>query len=210
VVEKCEVVNCLSLSKVYKNKKSGMFLCNKHKQQFNKLGRIQERTIHDPNEIIDCIKYSEVILYNVKGIEIARALIDTEDIEIVSKCKWYLNSNGYAYTNNEKLSLHRFILGNPKNKQVDHINGNRLDNRKINLRLCSNQENSRNKKLIPSKTGVRGVRPAKQFNRFIAEIYVNGKNIYLGTFDSIEEAKEARVRAEILYFKDLLSPFCRI
>ena len=76
---------------------------------------------------------------------------------------------------------------------VDHINHNRLDNRKQNLRLCTQGENLRNKK-------VKGVTFDKRRNKWYARIMINRKNLHLGSFDTKEEAIEARKQAEIEYF----------
>ncbi|TCQ76470.1 HNH endonuclease [Raoultella ornithinolytica] len=81
-------------------------------------------------------------------------------------------------------------------QEVDHINGITTDNRIENLRSVSHSENSKNVK-IPShnSTGVIGVCVPNDGSRIQARIYVNGKDIKLGRFDSIEDAEEARVRA---------------
>lgn len=86
--------------------------------------------------------------------------IDDEDFELVSKYKWYLSTHGYAKTTihkkettkldknrNINIAVHRLIMGNPEGKQIDHINRNRLDNRKSNLRLATHTENNWNKEI---------------------------------------------------------------
>jgi hypothetical protein len=86
--------------------------------------------------------------------------IDDEDLELISKYKWYLSTQGYAKTTihrkettkldknrNINIAAHRLIMGNPENKQIDHINRDRLDNRKSNLRLATHIENNWNKKV---------------------------------------------------------------
>jgi hypothetical protein len=82
-------------------------------------------------------------------------------------------------------------MGFPKNKQIDHIDHNRLDNRKCNLRLCTNQENSRNKGLnLNNTSGVKGVYFDKQLKKWRARITINYKSVHLGIFDDLEEAKD--------------------
>ena len=80
---------------------------------------------------------------------------------------------------------------------VDHINHNKLDNRKENLRICEHQENTYNKGLCSTNTsGVTGVTWDKLRNKWIA--HIKGKN--LGRFNTKEEAIKVRKQAEIEYF----------
>jgi hypothetical protein len=124
-------------------------------------------------------------------------LVSDEDFERLSKYKWYLNDSGYAITfswdSKRKKSvhfrLHRILLGLTDPKiQVDHINGNRIDNRRENLRIVTNAINSRNK-TVPSKsnTGYYGVSFKKKQNKYRTYIFYNYKQIYLGTYDTAEE-----------------------
>ena len=82
------------------------------------------------------------------------------------------------------VRMHRVITGAPKSRQVDHINGNGLDNTRINLRLCDASQNQANRgKPINCKSGFKGVSWNKQKRKWIAFIQVLGKHIYLGGFD---------------------------
>lgn len=133
----------------------------------------------------------EIILSNNKGI----TLIDDEDYEKVIKYKWYLTKCGYARTkiNNKQILLHRFILDlNDKKQHVDHINKNKLDNQKANLRICTNQQNSYNSgKQINNKSGCKGVHWCKEKQKYRSLIYHDGKNKHLGYFDKLESASKA-------------------
>lgn len=81
-------------------------------------------------------------------------------------------------------------------KPIDHINGDRLDNRLSNLREATPRQNSYNKKLsIRSKTGAKGVGFDKRISLWNARITVDGKRIYLGLFKTIDEAAAAYARA---------------
>ena len=83
-------------------------------------------------------------------------------------------------------------------EQIDHINGIRTDNRIINLRNVSNQENLKNQAInIKNTSGTIGVSWSKQSNKWIAQIKVNGKQKHLGYFTNIENAISARKQAEI-------------
>lgn len=190
-VKICSVEGC-------NNRHKAKGYCNKHYAQFLKHGKILERTRFDKNEIVLYDEYAEIILYNYEGEEINRALIDIEDVEKVFKYKWRVNDNGYVVTDinkTTKLRLHRFLMNPNEDMVVDHINHNRLDNRKQNLRICTQGENLRNKK-------VKGVVFDKRRNKWYARIMINGKNLHLGSFATEEEAIKVRRQAEIKYFKE--------
>ena len=183
-------------------------MCNKHYRQFKKYGEAIDnnpRTIKDPNEIIEYEDYAEIILYNLNCEEVARALIDLEDIDKIKDYKWRVNDQGYALTDikgsTKKIRLHRLIMNCPEDKVVDHINHNTLDNRKSNLRICTLQQNNKNqKKKTNNKSGVIGVSWDNSRGKWCAQIMHNHKHIHLGRFDTIEEAIEARKQAEITYY----------
>lgn len=82
--------------------------------------------------------------------------------------------------------LHRLITNAPKGLQVDHINGNRLDNRKINLRICSSSDNSKNRP--KNKGNYKGVYLDKLRNKWIAQITKNYKCYHIGSFEKEIEA----------------------
>jgi hypothetical protein len=129
-------------------------------------------------------------------------IADAEDYDKLSKYSWCISKTGYAVANiNGKVTkMHRYILDDADGYIIDHSNGNRLDNRKLNLRKCTNTENARNVSVSKnSRSGVLGVRITPN-NRYVATIMVNRKTIYIGTYDTLAEAKTARMKAEIKYF----------
>lgn len=190
--KKCSAEGC-------ENKHYGKGYCVKHYTQLRRYGHILERTIHDSNEIIEYEDYAEIVLYNKKCEEIARAIIDLEYVDSVKKYKWYL-SHGYA-RNDEVGFLHRYIMNPSEDLVIDHINRNPLDNRRENLRICTQQENQFNHSVHCNNTsGSTGVYWHKNTNKWIAQIVVNGEHRYLGGYKSKEEATNARKQAEIEYF----------
>lgn len=102
-----------------------------------------------------------------------------------------------------RLIWHMLVGEIPKGKQIDHINGNRNDNRIENLRLVTNRENSQNKRsaMNTSKTGVLGVSYYKRYNCYVAQICVNYKKINLGYFDNINDAHTAYLDAKRNFHK---------
>jgi len=126
-------------------------------------------------------------------------LIDTEDFDLVSKYSWCCDkkyNNDYFYcrsTRKPYISLHRLIMSFPKDKLVDHINHQTLDNRKENLRICINKQNIRNgRKRIDNTSGFKGVSfyINKSGNKYwYSHIKYNNKQIHLGYFPYTEEGK---------------------
>jgi hypothetical protein len=138
------------------------------------------------------------------------ALVDDEDYEYLMQWKWFANKKGstfYAvrslHSNNVRktIFMHRLITNNINTKmQTDHLNGNGLDNRKINLRICTTSQNSMNRGLqINNTTGFKGVNYDKFSNKFRAQIRVN--NIYknLGYYIDPKDAARAYNEAAIKY-----------
>lgn len=142
----------------------------------------------------------ELKIITKKGDEI---LIDIQDLEKVKRYSWCISKTGYpvANINGKVTKIHRYILG-IKNPEIviDHINGNPLDNRKNNLRLCTALENSRNTSVSKNnKTGYLGISKT-QGGKYRARIMVNRQEIRLGHYDKLEDAINARKKAEIKYF----------
>ena len=120
--------------------------------------------------------------------------------------KQTINTNGYNIlclcVNGKRkiVKIHRLValifIPNPENKpHVDHINNNTLDNNVNNLRWATRSENQHNQKLSKANTsGVKGVSYNKSKKKWVAQIQLDGIAIHIGYFDTIEEAKQARIK----------------
>jgi len=133
-------------------------------------------------------------------------LIDDFDKESVEKIKWYvatIKKDGLVYFSHprkikidgryvsKELRLHRYIMGckSCDGMIIDHINGNTLDNRRENLRVCNHSDSQKNRKIQSNnRSGHKGVTWSKKQNKWIAQIQDNHKKIHLGSFDDLEEA----------------------
>ena len=179
--------------------------CDKHYRQLKQHGRVLDRTVHDRNEIIEYLTYAEVILYDINKQERARTIIDLCDIKLVKPYKWGLDKDGYAVTHikGKRQLMHRFLLGVSGANDVDHINGDRLDNRRKNIRVCSRSQNNMNIPLrVSNSSGVTGVNWSKGHNAWEARIWYQKRSIHLGIFKDFYEAVKARKKAEAEYYKE--------
>jgi hypothetical protein len=99
------------------------------------------------------------------------------------------------------VELHRWIMGEPIGKYVDHINKNTLDNRRCNLRICTNSANLRNGRIrVKNTSGTTGVCFDKSRMKWQSKIIVKYKNVFLGRFVNIDDAIKARKEAEVKYW----------
>ena len=132
---------------------------------------------------------------------IVDVFLDPEDYERFAGSNWFIDKNGYARRNQwiqstrstKTMLLHRCVLNveweSADEKCVDHINGNRIDNRKENLRIVSYAENASNRHVVLTETGV--LRISKSGNTFFARIRKDGIPVYIGSFPTLEKADEA-------------------
>lgn len=130
---------------------------------------------------------------------------DLEDYDKIKDHTWSLNNSGYlatkTYKNGQQKGylMHRVIMNAPDGVVVDHISGKSsiLDNRKSNLRLVTQVENSMNSDISKNNTsGIKGVSWNKKANKWYATIGYHKKTINLGKYDSFEDAVNARIKAE--------------
>ena len=127
------------------------------------------------------------------------AIVDDEDYKTLNKYKWRASRDGntfYAHrftlgkhSNRKLLIMHRIIMNVPCGMVVDHIDMNGLNNQRKNLRICTNQQNRMHQgKQKNNTSGFKGVSWNKKNKKWKADIHVNGERVYLGYFDSIEDA----------------------
>lgn len=122
--------------------------------------------------------------------------------------KWGVRNNGergHFYVekrvNGNLIALHRFLTKAPPGTYVDHINGNTLDNRMVNLRICTNSANLRNAKIRKGNTsGIRGVSWEPRTSSWVAQIKVKYKRVWLGRHKTLQDAQKARKEAETKYW----------
>lgn len=115
--------------------------------------------------------------------------VDNDDFEKLKTINWTLCSNGYVTSRKLNMFIHRFIMDCPQDMVVDHINHDTLDNRRINLRVCTQQENMYNSRPRKDSTSkYKGVYFDKIRGRIFSSIYHNGSSNFLGYYETEEEA----------------------
>lgn len=125
------------------------------------------------------------------------ALVDDEDFDLISKYRWVILKSGYAINStyirgsgrkNQKqlqIFMHKLIMNQQKGIIVDHINGNKLDNRKENLRIATKTQNNYNKTKTPNSSSIyKGVYWDKKYKFWASEITVNYKKYFIGYFNN--------------------------
>lgn len=168
--------------------------CNKHWLRMYNNGTLEKKK-HKINNTYEFNNDCYVIITANKD----RILVDAEDFSMLKNHSWCKRVAGYAVSrmNNKIVNMHRLIMGNPVGMTIDHINGNKLDNRKSNLRICTHSNNSKNH-AVKNKYGISGIRDVP--SGYSVRIMVNYKAIYIGTYKTLAEAIEARKNAEIKYY----------
>lgn len=134
----------------------------------------------------------------------SRVLLDDDMVTKVFSKTFYNDGSYIAFREHwrgPKIYLHRFITNVPKGMVVDHINGNKLDNRRENLRICTQSENMANHpRNANNKSGFKGVFYKQENGRFMAYITKDRKRINLGHYSTALEASEAyRIAANKIF-----------
>lgn len=138
------------------------------------------------------------ICYTSSGIPF---YIDAEDIDKITCRSWRVDTCGYisGRYNGKFISIHRYLLGVDDPKIfVDHIDRNKLNNRRSNLRLCNRTQNQRNyNQRVDNSSGFSGVYWHSRNKRWKVMIHLDGEAYYLGCFEKYEDAVWARFFAEL-------------
>jgi hypothetical protein len=151
-------------------------------------------------EYVEHEDFYEMIVHNMKKQIVAKTIFDKDDYEKISKYRWHFTM-GYVKCSRPSIFLHTLILGKIEGMMVDHVNRNRLDNRKANLRHTTATVNGWNKgKQSNNTSGHVGVSWDKSRNKWESHIKLNGVKKFLGYSVLLEDAVAIRKKAEVLYF----------
>jgi hypothetical protein len=152
----------------------------------------------------------------MKFIPLTRGLfakVDDEDYRYLNQFKWHAHeaARGCFYARGRieghRVYMHRVVAKRAGflKSEIDHRDGDRMNNKRKNLRPASHQNNMRNmhRKQI-TRSGVKGVQQNR--DRWIARLTVNGRQLCFGTYDTIKEAATARREAELKHFGEFANP----
>lgn len=131
-----------------------------------------------------------------------RTKVDDEDYEYLSQWKWFYKKTshgGYAVRNSDykrgkprhSVWMHRVIMKTPNGFETDHINGDKLDNRRMNLRIVTKSQNQWNRKKQAGSSKYKGIYWNKANQRWHVQLQMGGKKVWLGYYKTEEEAKKA-------------------
>ena len=130
------------------------------------------------------------------NIKMNKFIISEEDVEKVNKYEWRKDKQTgywYTYADKKKLYLHRFVTNNDTKFPTDHIDKNKDNNTRENLRICTYKENARNKSFRSnSQTGYTNI--FKHGKKYIIQARINGKTKTLASYDILEDALKAKVQ----------------
>ena len=179
----CKVVGC-------KEYTYGKGLCSQHHSRLTRGIPLDARHKYALNEYIIKEQYAEILLCNRKLQVINKTLIDTGVIEKCRPYHWNIDRRNYVYgkVDGKRIHLARFLLGiGDKSMCSDHINRNPLDNRMVNLRICSHSQNTMNANPTSnSKSGYKGVFFTGK--HYAAIVHASGKRHYSPGLTTAKEA----------------------
>lgn len=212
----CQVCGRVDGNRVSHHAKSGMTLCEKHKNQYNRHGSFMEQSKFENNKVEFKGDECWLGLNNFKGGISDWCVIDSDDYDKIKDYKWFKRNDGRVVANVTSLNIgvshlriHNIIMNfNEDLKyeyEVDHIDCNTLNNKKSNLRIVTKSKNGMNRGLQSNNlTGVCGVVSIKHNNQspWMPQIKINRKMIRLGTEYSFDEAVKKRLIAEAELFKE--------
>jgi len=184
--------------------------CMRHDAQIRIHGKIfgnPLRTIRDPNEIEVTGDTAKMKLYNRQSYEVAETVFDASDVPKIAGKKWHCDALNYVvmdeYNPRRKIPFARELMQcGDKRLHVDHIDGDSLNNRKSNLRICTAKNNHRNKhKSHIGESKYKGVSlTGNAKNPYRAKIRINSKGLHLGVFNDELVAAKAYNDAALKHF----------
>ncbi len=185
-------------------------MCDKHYQQYKRYGKCLDnnpRSVFDDNEIRTYSTYGEIDTYTNTGEVQNTFKFDLEDVKYLINHKWRTvfkgNKKSPYLVTGHTIYFHRLIMGNP-NTEVDHINGDSTDNRKVNLRESFRTQQLANTSLrIDNVQGLKGVYYLERDNKYRAEIQIYNKHFYSKSFSTKKEAAYMRYLYEQHFYKTI-------
>lgn len=195
--KKCAVDGC-------KSKYYAKGYCERHYDQIKRYGKIinaSNRTVFTPNPFVIEGNICRIVLFNKHGEQTGVVIIDTEDVNKCKKHKWFLSKRGYPTSriNGKLICLHKYIFSA---ENIDHIDRDRFNNRKSNLRECSYSQNIMNQTSRGGTGRYKGVWFDKKNNKWAAAIRYNNERKSLGRFHDEKEAALAYNRAAKKHHKE--------
>lgn len=165
--------------------------CGHHKEAWNKGAKISESPTYDFQDtyVIGKLPTGEEFLF------------DIDDYGLISIHNWFITPNGYLKTGSAigtHRFMHRLIMNAANGELVDHINRDKLDNRRCNLRICNYSQNGANS--VRAGNINRGLYFDKRYNKWSVCITVNKIPRFLGYYSEYSDALQVRKTAEELYF----------
>lgn len=167
--------------------------------------------VFDRREIEICDDHAKVPMHGRNGAFYGYALVDLADLPKVSATAWTVDPRGYVAGRPEgmkaSVTMHRWLVfGEAKGSGVDHRDGDKLNNRRSNLREATPSENAKNTRLARNNSsGFKGVSKTAE-GRWRARITIDRKEIRLGVFDTKEEAAAAYDWAALQLHGEFASP----
>jgi len=145
----------------------------------------------------------------MKSFEEELILLDDYNLNLLNDFSWHITPQGYIRSNKHVL-MHHYVLPKKEGFDVDHINGNKLDNRISNLRYLTRSMNALNRNhKSNSNTKFHGVHKVKKTGKYEASLTLEGKKIYLGTFNTAEEANEIR-KQKVMDMAEFIEEFPKV
>lgn len=192
------------------SKKFNKTLCPKHYYQLKTFGEVRN-TKYDKNPINIYETTIGILLYDSAYNLTGECIIDKEDYDKLKNIRWRLDGGGYAINNSNKketLYIHRIINNTPSNMFCDHIDKNKLNCKKENLRTVTHQLNCINVgKKSNNTSGVKGINWNKRNQKWRSRITLNNTEINLGEYTNYLDAVKSRANAELIYFGEYSSNY---